>query len=154
MERVPPMRRRLVLLLLLLLAAGLAGFWFFAPLPLPSLPEETVQVDIAGSHLRPNGISQETWSLSPRSSQWAQVEACLSGVTCRRCFHTLWGSASMEGTGGQVLSFYGRDRENNILWEMTLTAGSHLRIGGRVYRLGRQDGRALADGLAQILEEA
>ena len=34
---------------MLLLAAGLAGFWFFAPLPLPSLPEETVRA--TGSYL-------------------------------------------------------------------------------------------------------
>lgn len=56
-----------------------------------------------------------------------------------------------------MLNFYGRDGENNLLWEITVTAGRHLRMGDRMYHLGWWDnlaGQDLAEALAQRLEGA
>lgn len=147
---------RLVLLLLLLLA-GVAGFYFLQPLPLPPLPEEAVRIDVSSSRLRPYQITNESYPIDPGSHQWAQLEELLSQVTVHRCVQTLSGSTSTGDTGGRVLGFYGRDGENNLLWELTVTGGSHLRMGDRVYHLGWWDnlaGQELAEALAQLLEES
>ena len=149
-----PLRRCLILLLLLL--TGAAGFYFFQPLSLPPLPEEAVRVDVSCSRLQPYSMEDEAYTLSPGSPQWARIEELLSQVTVHRCVQTLSGSTSTGDTGGRVLLFYGRDGENNLLWEITVTGGSHLRMGDRVYHLGWWDdlaGRELAEGLAQILAE-
>ena len=149
-----PLRRLLPLLLLLLM--GAAGVYFFQPLSLPPLPEEAVRVDVSCSRLQPYEIEQETYTLSPDSDQWAQLEELLSQVIVHRCFQTLSGSTSTGDTGGRVLLFYGRDGENNLLWEITVTGGSHLRMGDQMYHLGWWDdlaGQELAEGLAQILAE-
>ena len=147
---------RLVLLLLLLLA-GFAGFYFLQPLSLPPLPEEAVRIDVSSTRLQPYEMEQEAYALSPDSRQWAQLEELLSQVTVHRCVQTLSGSTSTGDTGGRVLYFYGRDGENNLLWELTVTGGSHLRMGDRVYHLGWWDnlaGQELAEALAQLLEES
>lgn len=147
---------RLVLLLLLLLA-GFTGVYFLWPLHVPPLPEEAVRIEISSIRLQPYEIEQETYTLSPGSDQWAQLEELLSQVTVHRCFQTLSGSTSTGDTGGRVLNFYGRDGENNLLWEITVTAGSHLRMEDRMYHLGWWDnlaGQALAEALAQRLEGA
>lgn len=147
---------RLVLLLLLLLA-GFAGGYFLWPLHVPPLPEEVVRIEISSIRLQPYEIEQETYTFSPDSDQWAQLEELLSQVTIHRCFQTLSGSTATGDTGGRVLNFYGRDGENNILWEITVTAGRHLRMGDRMYHLGWWDnlaGQELAEALAQRLEGA
>lgn len=147
---------RLVLLLLLFLAS-FAGVYLLWPIHVPPLPEKVVRIEISSSCLRPYEIEQETYTLSPDSDQWAQLEELLSQVTVHRCFQTLSGSTATGDTGGRVLNFYGRDGENNILWEITVTAGRHLRMGDQVYHLGWWDdlaGQDLAETLAQRLEEA
>lgn len=147
---------RFVLLLLLLLA-GFAGVYFLWPLHMPPLPEEVVRIEISSIRLQPYEIEEEAYTLSPDSQQWAQLEELLFQVTVHRCFQTLSGSTSTGGTGGRVLNFYGRDGENNLLWEITVTAGRHLRMGDRMYHLGWWDdlaGQELAETLAQRLEEA
>ena len=147
---------RLVLLLLLFLA-GFAGVYLLWPIHVPPLPEEVVRIEISSSCLRPYEIEQEAYTPSPDSDQWAQLEELLSQVTVHRCLQTLSGSTSTGDTGGRVLNFYGRDGENNLLWEITITAGSHLRMGDRMYHLGWWDdlaGQELAEALAQRLEGA
>ena len=122
----------------------------------PPLPEEAVRVDVSCSRLQPYEIEQETYTLSPDSDQWAQLEELLSQIIVHRCVQTLSGSTSTGDTGGRVLNFYGRDGENNLLWEITVTGGSHLRMGDQMYHLGWWDdlaGQELAEGLAQILAE-
>lgn len=150
-------RRRWFFLLPLLILAGGSGFYFFQPLPLPDLPQEAVQVDVSSSRLRPYEIQNETYILIPGTPQWAGLKKLLSGVTVHRCFQTLSGSTSTDGTGGLVLNFYGRDDQANLIWDITVTASSHLRIGDRVYHLGwwgNQSGQQLADQLAQMLTES
>lgn len=87
---------RLVLLLLLLLA-GFAGVYFLWPLHMSPLPEEVVRIEISSSRLQPYEIEQETYTLSPGSDQWAQLEELLSQVTVHRCFQTLSGSTRYGG---------------------------------------------------------
>lgn len=145
-----------LVLLLLLIGAAAAGAWFLQPLHLPALPDGTVQIDVSSSRLQPYEIQQEEYQLTPDSPQWARLEELLSGVTCHRCFKTLSGSTSTGDTGGRVLSFYGRDGEQEIVWDVTITAGCHIRIGERIYHLGwwdEQSGQQLAEELARILKE-
>lgn len=144
-----------LLLLFLLIVAGAAGIYFFQPLSLPALPEETVQVEVSSSRLQPYDIQQEEYILTPDSPQWLQMEEIFSSLTFHRCVQTLSGSTSTGGTGGRVLNFYGRNAEHDLLWDVTITASCHLRVGDLVYHLGwwgDEQGQQLANGLAQILE--
>ena len=132
-------------------AVLLLGWYFVQPIPFPAL-ERCERVEVAYAQLSPSLVEQDSDTLLPTSAQWEEVEHLLDSSSYRRCWKTLEGKSSMENVGTQTLSLYGYSGEGNLVMDLTITSGQHIRLNGQVYEMG-QFGAVSAAELVQKLSQ-